>query len=72
MKQHILAALLALSLAPAAFSQTLCQQGETDHLSCPTGDGTKILSVCGNIRDGRIDAGSWLHYRFGKPGKIKT
>ena len=71
MKSTIVIALLALSLAAAASAQTLCQKGEMDHLSCPTGGGRKILSICSNIEGSTIDEGSWLQYRFGKPGKIE-
>lgn len=72
MKPTILAALLALLLAPAAFAQSLCQKGETDHLSCPTNGGKKILSVCSNIDEqGNVTEDSWVQYRFGKPGKIE-
>jgi hypothetical protein len=72
MKPRMVAAVLALSLAPAAFAQTLCRKGETDHLSCPTNGGKKILSVCSNIKQGvDVVEDSWVQYRFGSPGKIE-
>ena len=72
MKKSMLAAVLALSLGPAAFAQTLCRKGETDHLSCPTNGGKKILSVCSNIKEGvGVAEDSWVQYRFGSPGKIE-
>jgi hypothetical protein len=71
MKLKLATALLALSLPHVAFAQTLCEKGETDHLSCPTNGGKKILSICSNIKDGAVDADSWLQYRFGKKGQIE-
>lgn len=68
MKKALLVLLLAHQAGVAAAAQTLCRPGETDHFSCPARGG-KIISVCSNIADGRIDDGSWLQYRFGKPGK---
>jgi hypothetical protein len=56
------------SYLDATRAPTLCTKEETDYLSCPTGGGKKILSVCGNVGG---DGGGWLQYRFGKPGKIE-
>lgn len=52
-------------------AQTLCGEDETDHFSCTAKGSRKIISVCSNIKEGTIGEGSWLQYRFGKPGKIE-
>lgn len=53
------------------WAQTLCRAGEIDYFSCQTTTKQKIVSVCGNISDGKINSESWLQYRFGKEGEIE-
>lgn len=64
-------AAVTLMLPCVCISQTLCRQGEIDYFSCETTASQKIVSVCGNIADGKIDSDSWLQYRFGKKDAIE-
>ncbi|GHU29728.1 hypothetical protein AGMMS50256_15240 [Betaproteobacteria bacterium] len=61
---------LALSIPSICSSATLCRTGEIDYFSCRAKNG-KIISVCGNIKNGTIEDDSWLQYRYGKPHAIK-